>query len=82
MDIKYNVKTEVKDGYISQTITQEKIDGMLFVISTTIANTREKQFEKALIKLGWTPPNDRQKTTTKLSEFIRTTCKRIVKYCR
>ncbi len=52
--MKYEVITDVsQDGVIIQRLIQDKVQE----VSRWVCDTRELALIKALIKLGWTPPN-------------------------
>lgn len=54
----YSIVTKVlDDGVIQQSIKSNPKDEYLSRLSKLIIDTREKQIIKALISLGWTPPD-------------------------
>ena len=56
MENKIQLNTNVsEDGIINQELLHCD-NGYLEKMKSWIINTREKEFKKALIKLGWTPP--------------------------
>ncbi len=58
--MKYTIKTSpLLNRRILQEVDHERLDGVLETIIRQVYDTREVQFVKALIKLGWTPPKDK-----------------------
>lgn len=56
--IKYGVNTTIEGLLIRQNTS---IGGLITSITTRIVDTQDHQLREALIKLGWTPPNDKNK---------------------
>ncbi len=53
----YNISTEI-DGEIITQISKITEDGTVFNLTKAIVNTKEQQMREALVKLGWTPPDE------------------------
>jgi len=47
-------------GMISQSVLCENDRGIVNGLSISLINTRDAQVREALIKLGWTPPNEQK----------------------
>ena len=54
MSLKYIVETSIQDSTIIQTLIQDDTK----LLMRWVGDTREQDIKDALIKLGWTPPND------------------------
>ncbi len=53
----YKLKTDIfEDGKIMQEVTYDH-EGLVMKVLREVVDTRERHIEKALIGLGWTPPN-------------------------
>ncbi len=53
----YNISTEI-DGEIITHVSKIAENAVVFNLTKAIANTKEKQMREALVKLGWTPPDE------------------------
>ena len=59
--MKYNLFTDVLgDGRIFQTLKAvgDNLEAPATVLGRWVIKTRDAEIKKALIELGWTPPND------------------------
>jgi len=54
--MKYRVDTDINQDSIVQTLVENNIT----VIARWVCDVREKDFHKSLIKLGWTPPSNKE----------------------
>lgn len=52
----YQVKTDIFEKCIIQTVENKRFDGIVEQISKQVSDTQETQFREGLIKLGWAPP--------------------------
>lgn len=58
-NLKYIITTNLyQNGIIEQIIDYESYD-IQNIIMRNILNIKEDQIKEALIKLGWTPPNEK-----------------------
>lgn len=61
--MKYEMKTKTSaEGTIVQELYYEH-EGMTALISRRIVHTQEEQIRAALIALGWTPPEKKERKT-------------------
>ena len=72
--LSYNIMTSVKDTAIMQVVSAESVAGvnsMRDLISQRIVDTQDAQTRKALIDLGWSPPETTKAVTNTLNVIER-----------
>jgi hypothetical protein len=71
--MKYKIDTDVfEGGIISQELSSvDNIGNVQTKISRWIVDTREEDIKQALIKLGWTPPDDSYDECPKCGQMLR-----------
>lgn len=60
--IDYDVKTDILEGEVIQQVVKywDSYTEAYTMISNQLYATKDKQLQEALIKLGWTPPKEKE----------------------
>ena len=67
--MRYELKTEIQeDDVIASELTYE-FDDIRQTIQRQVCATQDEQVKAALIKLGWTPPDETEKLKQRLAEY-------------
>ena len=68
--IKYAVETTVFRDIIEHKLISQDLQGNATVISRKVINVEEENTKKALMALGWTPPNTTKQPTAWMHEDV------------